>query len=150
MSSSGIRRVSAVSSRPTPVGPGRSTLVALLAAGRRLDTRDPAVAQLAAGQLVSELFFKPVLAEMRSLEFGAEFASGGFAESVFAQQLDQRLADTLALSGGAGLVSQVAERLMARSGLEAGGAAVGTSCAAAGCVAGADGPAAQESCDEVA
>lgn len=70
------------------------------AAGRKLDGQDPGVQQQAAAQLLTELFFQPLLAEMRAFPFGSELTSGGFAEDAFGQQLDQRMADTVAASSG--------------------------------------------------
>ncbi len=78
--------------------------------GRRLNPRDPAVVRQAAGQLVSELFFAPLLAEMRKFPFGRELATGGQTEAAFGQQLDQRIADTVAASDD-GLVKQIVRRL---------------------------------------
>ena len=66
------------------------------AMGRKLDVHDPAVARRTAAQFVSELFFKPILAEMRRFPIGRELATGGQTESVFGEQLDQRIADGVA------------------------------------------------------
>ncbi len=80
-------------------GPSSATaLRTALAVGRKLDARDPAVARQAAGQFLSELFFKPILSEMRRFPIGRELATGGYTESVFGEQLDQRLADGVALT----------------------------------------------------
>jgi hypothetical protein len=73
-----------------------AALRTLVGLGRTIDAHDPAVARQAAGQLVSELFFKPLLAEMRQFPLGRELATGGYTESVFGEQLDQRLADAAA------------------------------------------------------
>jgi hypothetical protein len=78
--------------------------------GRRLDAQDPAAARLAASQMVSGLFFKPLLAELRQSAFGAPFIDGGQTESIFGEQLDQRLADAVA-ARQTGLVDQVAAKL---------------------------------------
>ena len=58
-------------------GGDRRTLAALLAAGRKLEANDPKLVGQAAAQVVSQLFFAPLLAEMRKLPFGRTFASGG-------------------------------------------------------------------------
>jgi hypothetical protein len=78
--------------------------------GRALDPRDPRVAHEAAALLTSQLFFAPLLAEMRKLPFGKQIGHGGRAEEVFGEQLDQRIADAVARSDGS-LTAQLAERL---------------------------------------
>jgi hypothetical protein len=85
-------------------------LAARSALGRRFDPHDPAVVKRTASQLVSETVFVPLLAEMREFPFGNEIGSGGRGEAVFAEQLDQRIADTVAASSG-GLADQIARRL---------------------------------------
>jgi len=97
--------------------PAKSTLATLRTLqglGRRLDAHDPGLTQQAAAQLLSELFYKPMLAEMRSFPFGRSLGCGGFTEDTFGQQLDQRIADTVAASDPA-LVEQVARRLQKRT-----------------------------------
>lgn len=66
------------------------------ALGRPMASDDPGLRDVAAAQLVSELFFTPLLAEMRKFPFGRELATGGQTESAFGQKLDQRIADTVA------------------------------------------------------
>jgi Rod binding domain-containing protein len=78
--------------------------------GRRADAQDPRVARQAAAQMLSELFFGPMLAEMRQFPFGRELATGGRLEATFGAQLDQRLADTVAGSSTA-LVRQVLHQM---------------------------------------
>ena len=80
------------------------------ALGRKLDANDPGIAKAAASQLLSELFFGPLLAEARKFQFGREFLDGGQTESIFGEQLDQRVADSVAASD-TGLVDQIAARL---------------------------------------
>jgi Rod binding domain-containing protein len=82
--------------------------------GRRLDPQDPATARLAAARMVSELFFKPLLAELRASSCGAPFVGGGQTESIFGEQLDQKLADTVA-SRQSGLIDGLAARLGQRT-----------------------------------
>ena len=97
-------------------GPVKSTLATmrtLQGLGRRLDTHDPALTQQAAAQLLSELFYKPMLTEIRSFPFGRSLG-GGFTEDTFGQQLDQHIADTVAASDPA-LVQQIACRLQKRA-----------------------------------
>lgn len=79
----------------------------LRAAGRTVDVNTPAGRQQAAAMLVSEIGFKPLLAEMRKLPFGEQF-HGGRAEDMFGEQLDQRLADTVALADRSGLTASFA------------------------------------------
>jgi len=95
---------------PPPGVSGAGSLRLLEALGRRIDGRDPRVAREAAAQLLSELFFAPLLAEMRRFPFGRDLATGGFTEETFGQQLDQRVADTVAASQPA-LIQQVTEYL---------------------------------------
>lgn len=86
----------------------------LASIGRKVDPGDPAVARQAAEQLVSQLFFAPMLAEMRQLPFGKDFGNGGRGEEVFGEQLDQRLADRAAASDSSGLVAHLARKLQSR------------------------------------
>ncbi len=103
---------------PAPVRPvvadGRTAAEwrALRAAGRRPRAASPAVRHEAAAQLVSELFFKPLLAELREFPFGRELTGGGATERVFGAQLDERLADQVARADR-GLVRQVERELEA-------------------------------------
>ncbi|MBU0640603.1 MAG: hypothetical protein KKB50_17210 [Planctomycetes bacterium] len=83
----------------------------LLAAGRRLDPSDPATIRHAASKLASELFFAPLLAEMRKLPFGREYGQGGRTEEVFGEHLDRQMADAVAAADCAGLTTQLATRL---------------------------------------
>lgn len=78
--------------------------------GRSLDAKDPQLAHEAAALMTSQLFFAPLLVEMRKLPFGKEFGYGGRMEEAFGEQLDQQLADTVARSDR-GLTAQLAERL---------------------------------------
>jgi hypothetical protein len=98
----------------------RATDARLLAAnatvGRRLDPRDPRQVRQAAVGLVSQLFFAPLLAEMRKTPFGTEFGGGGRGEEVFGEQLDLRLADAAAASDSSGLVRQISAKLSRRGG----------------------------------
>ncbi|MEW6250006.1 MAG: hypothetical protein AB1716_05120 [Planctomycetota bacterium] len=79
-----------------------------LAAEPRLADSDSAVVRQTAQQLGSELFFKPLLAEMRKFPLGRAFADGGRTEAVFGEQLDQRLADSVA-AAAPGLVERLME-----------------------------------------
>ena len=80
------------------------------ALGRKLDAQDPRVVRQAATQMLSEVFFGPLLAQMREFPLGRDLAVGGRTEAAFGQQLDQRLADTVAGSSTA-LMQQVLERM---------------------------------------
>jgi hypothetical protein len=73
---------------------------------RRPDVHDPAVVRQTASQFLSELFFKPLLAEMRRFPLGRELACGGQTEAIFGSQLDQRIADRVA-AAERGLVDQM-------------------------------------------
>lgn len=88
----------------------RPSLRMLQAAGRKPDPHDPAVVREVAAQFVAELFFAPLLAQMRQFPFGRELASGGQTEAIFGQQLDQRIADRVAASDDA-LVREIVSRL---------------------------------------
>jgi hypothetical protein len=81
------------------------------ALGRKLDAHDPRMAREAASLLTSQLFFAPLLAEMRKLPFGREFGHGGRMEEAFGEQLDTLIADTVARSDR-GLTAQLAEKLI--------------------------------------
>jgi hypothetical protein len=81
------------------------------ALGRKLDARDPNLAREAASLLTSQLFFAPLLAEMRRLPFGREFGHGGRMEDAFGEQLDMQIADTVARSDR-GLTAQLAKELI--------------------------------------
>ena len=106
--------VTATATTTTPTVDGTSSpqtnLRTMQAIGRKLDANDPRVARAAASQLLSELFFAPLLAEARKFQFGRQFLDGGQTESIFGQQLDQRVADTVADSD-TGLVGQISAKL---------------------------------------
>lgn len=82
----------------------------LWATGQKLDSRDPAVVHETAARMVSELFFAPLLAEMREFPFGKGIADGGRGEAVFGEQLDRQIADQVSRSDR-GLVTQIAAQL---------------------------------------
>ena len=65
----------------------------------------------AAASLVSQMFFVPILQQMREMPFGKEFGHGGRGEEVFGEQLDQQLADLMARGDRSGLVDQVARQI---------------------------------------
>jgi len=111
MADSGILPVSAVSAGTlsSPASDARR-LASMQRLGRGMDAQDPAAARLAASQMVSELFFKPLLAELRASSFGAPFIDGGQTESIFGEQLDQKLADTVA-GRQRGLIDEIAAKL---------------------------------------
>jgi hypothetical protein len=95
---------------PTPGVNGSRALAALLAVGRRPEAGDPELVRQAAAGTVSQLFFAPLLAEVRKLPFGRTFATGGRTEEIFGEQLDLRIADSVAANCG-GLTRQLAECL---------------------------------------
>ena len=83
----------------------------LSAAGHDAKLTSPGERRGAAALLVSELSFKPLLAEMRKFDLGKGLLDGGRTEEIFGEQLDERLADTVAQAGSAGLSSQIAKLL---------------------------------------
>lgn len=83
--------------------------------GRALDPHDPVLVRQTAAQMVSELFFKPLLAQMRSFPFGNEIGGGGRGEAVFGERLDEYLADAAANADGGGLVDQIVKYLAPES-----------------------------------
>ncbi len=119
-----VREVTAVSISPQPsqaatgtaTGVSRDTFRALLASGRQLDTQDPGVIRESAAQFMAELFFVPLLSEMRQFPFGHELASGGQTEEIFGQQLDQRIADQVA-SADSDLLGRLMDTLKREPGL---------------------------------
>ncbi len=79
--------------------------------GRKVDTQDARQLRQAAVQLTSQLFFAPMLAEMRKMQQGQKFGGGGRTEEVFGEQLDLRLADAMAAGNPGGLVGKIAGKL---------------------------------------
>jgi Rod binding domain-containing protein len=92
-----------------PAGQGQ-LFSALVAIGRMPDAQDPRLARQAATQLLGELFFKPLLAEMRKFPLGRDLMHGGQMEDAFGQQLDERFADAVAGSAS-GLADQLLRQL---------------------------------------
>ena len=90
----------------------------LLASARRGTGLDAAQAEDAAALLVSELAFKPLLAEMRKLPFGKTFIDGGRTEEIFGERLDECVSDIAARSTPA-LTAGFARRLQPRTGTDA-------------------------------
>lgn len=84
---------------------------ALLALGRAPAGDDPRTVQQAATGLVSNLFFAPMLEEMRRLPFGGPVGSGGREEQVFGQQLDQHIADSVAGANAGGLTHWIRKKI---------------------------------------
>lgn len=102
-------------SAATPSGAERTRIRLMQSLGRRLDPSDPSVVKETAAQMLSELFFGPLLAEARKLPFGKTMFDGGQTESVFGERLDQQVADTVAASN-IGLVEDLAQRFGGRAG----------------------------------
>lgn len=94
-----------------PGSQASSDFAALTKLGRKLPEGDPQVRQQAAANLLTELFFHPMLAEMRKWPFGAKFATGGRVEEVFGEQLDKRVADTVTMSDPGGITTAIAKSL---------------------------------------
>lgn len=82
--------------------------------GRKIDVSDERQLRQAAVQLTSQLFFAPLLAEVRKNDMGEKFGSGGRTEDVFGEQLDLRIADAVAARNPGGLVGKIAKKLAAR------------------------------------
>lgn len=101
----------AVSAIHNVAGAQVSTLAQMRALGRTLDASDAQVVRETAAGMVSEMFLKPMLAEMRSFPFGGQFAHGGRGEATFAERLDEQLADVVAQTGFGGLIDQIVEHL---------------------------------------
>lgn len=101
----------ATKSLTSPSG-GRRSLAALQGLGRRIDARDPRLAKDAAGKLLADLFFAPLLAEMRKSASAVRVGSGGRGEEVFGEQLDQRLADAVAAADRSGLRVAIERKLL--------------------------------------
>lgn len=99
----------------------KAALRMLAATGRKLDAQDPAVVRQTASQFASQLFFAPLLAEVRKFPFGQEFATGGQTEAIFGEQLDQRVADAVTNSSPA-LVNEILSHFERQSGQPAPGA----------------------------
>lgn len=95
----------------------------------RANAKDAATARSTAAKLATELFFRPMLEEMRRFPFGRELADGGRTEAIFADQLNTRLADSIAGSDPGGFVTQLAAQISRP--LRAGTAPAGPEAAAA-------------------
>ncbi len=77
-------------------------------AGRDARLEDP---RLIAAQLVSTLFYAPLLSEMRKFSIGEKFASGGRTEEIFGEQLDRHIADAAAAADHGGLTDLLVRQL---------------------------------------
>ncbi len=77
-------------------------------AGRDARLEDP---RLIAAQLVSTLFYAPLLSEMRKFSIGEKFASGGRTEEIFGEQLDRHIADAVAAADRGGLTDLLARQI---------------------------------------
>lgn len=97
----------APATRPTPIG----EFAAFTKLGRSPSAETPEATRDTAAKLLSQLFFAPMLAEMRKLPFGQKFATGGRTEAIFGEQLYVRLADAVGASGAGGVTQQIASRL---------------------------------------
>lgn len=70
--------------------------------------------RVVAAQMVSTLFYAPLLAEMREFSIGQKFGGGGRTEEIFGEQLDRYIADAVAISDSAGFTKLIAEQLTRR------------------------------------
>jgi Rod binding domain-containing protein len=91
------------------------TLAALGGLGRRIAMDDPRQVRQTAVELTAELFFAPLLKEMREFPIGRELMPGGQMHSAFAENLDRRLAEAVAQRDPGGLVQELVRTLQARS-----------------------------------
>lgn len=73
--------------------------------GRKPDALDPRTARMAATQMLAQVFFAPMLAEIRASSLGEKFSGGGLMGGAMGEQLDFRLADAAAAGNPGGLVS---------------------------------------------
>lgn len=76
-----------------------------------------------ASALVAQLFYSPLLAEVRRLPFGRGVGHGGRGEEIFGEQLDQHFADAVAARTAGGLKRAVVRR-MERDGMGPRGASL--------------------------
>jgi|GEM_PF-2078790 len=88
--------------------------------GRLADSHGAAARRHAAEQMVSQMFFVPLLAEMRKSPFGGEIGNGGRMEEAFSEQLDLRIADHVAAADTGGLTTQIEARIGRGHGLDLG------------------------------
>ncbi len=67
-------------------------------------------AQEVASKLASQLFYFPLLQQMREFELGQRFANGGRTEAIFGERFDQHIADLVAANDRSGLVDALARQ----------------------------------------
>ncbi|MCA9242521.1 MAG: rod-binding protein [Phycisphaerales bacterium] len=103
--------IAAPSAPQTALRPGDTrSLQFLRELGRAKDAnnpQDPRLAREASSELLSNLFFQPLLAEARKMPFQSELFSGGRGEEVFGEQLDIRVADAVAAANPGGIAQSV-------------------------------------------
>lgn len=90
-----------------PLSTQQHELRALRGLGRSAELNGPDRSRASAAQVVSEIAFKPLLAEMRKLPFGKDLFHGGRTEEIFSERLDELVADRVALAEGGGLTAQI-------------------------------------------
>ncbi len=88
-----------------------SHFAALTGIDRQRNSHDPAVARQTAVQTAAELFFAPLLKEMRAFPFGRDLTGGGQMHSAFAEQLDRRMAESVAARDQSGIVADLVRQL---------------------------------------
>lgn len=76
----------------------------------------PQRVRVAAEQLVSSSFIRPLLEQLRNEPLRSELFHGGLTEDIFASQLDTILADRITRVSGFGLVEAVYRRIMSGAG----------------------------------
>ena len=105
-----VQAVANSSNYRSGAGTAGNRVATLQALGRKINASDPEAVHDTAAMLTSQLFFAPMLAEMRKLPFGKEFGHGGRMEDAFGEQLDMHMADIVA-RGDQSLTAQVAAKL---------------------------------------
>src|SRR5262249_28128322 len=90
----------------------QAQFLSLRALGRRVNPHDPEQAHQTAQAMVGDMFFAPMLEEMRKLPFGKKISFGGRGEEAFGEQLDQLLAQKGAQRDQSGLVKQIAHKIL--------------------------------------
>jgi len=92
---------------PTQVGDAKASFEQALAAQ---GGRDKSEARESAEQLIGMALFMPLLKQIQDSPLRNELMHGGRGEEVFAERLNQTLADRLGQRMGGGLVDAVVER----------------------------------------
>ncbi len=108
----------AATKAPRRAVPFAITLKDALAAGAEPAAKEARMeeARGTARELVSALFYEPMLAEMRQFPFGQKFGNGGRAEEIFGERLDQLTAAAVVSRQRGGLIDLIAADIAEKSG----------------------------------